>query len=67
MAARRLVMKNIRELFRLRLEAGLSQRRVARVLGCGQTTVYEYEKKALTAGIKEFHQIKDLSDEQLPL
>ncbi len=65
MAARRLVMKNIRELFRLRLEAGLSQRRVARVLGCGRSTLYEYEKKALTAGIKEFHQIKDLSDEQL--
>lgn len=65
MAAKRLVMRNIRELFRLRLELGLSQRRVAKILGCGRSTLYEYEKKVLSAGIKEFQQIKNLSDEQL--
>lgn len=58
-------MKNIRELFRLRLELGLSQRKAAKILGCGRSTLYEYEKKALRAGIKEFHQIENLSDQQL--
>ncbi len=58
-------MKDIRELFRLRFEVGLSQTKVAKVLGCGRSTVYEYEQRALSGGIRDFGQIKDLSEEQL--
>ena len=65
MAAKRLVMKDIGELFRLRFEVGLSQRKVAKILGCTHSTVHEYEKRAKAGGLGEFSEIKDLSREEL--
>lgn len=65
MSAERLAMKQIRELFRLRFEVNLSQRKVARALGCGRTTIHDYEKRAALAGLDRFEKINSLSDEEL--
>ena len=47
MASERLAMRTIKELFRLRFQAKLSHRAVSRCLGCGRTTVQDYERRAL--------------------
>lgn len=65
MAAQRLAMKSIKELFRLRFEVKLSQRQVCRSLNCGRTTVRDYEKRALLAGLDNFEKINCLSEDEL--
>lgn len=65
MARERLAMKNIKEIFRLRYELKLSQREVARICECGKSTVQDYERRAINAGLLNFIQIEPLSIEEL--
>lgn len=46
MAAERLAMKTIKELFRLRFQTKLSQEKVGLCISCGRTTVRDYERRA---------------------
>ncbi|MFZ4405461.1 MAG: IS21 family transposase [Pseudobdellovibrionaceae bacterium] len=65
MARERLAMRDIKEIFRLRFGLKLSQREVAKICGCGKSTVQEYEKRAFTAGLTELVQIEELPVEEL--
>lgn len=65
MAATRLAMNKIQELFRLRFQLRLSHREVGRCLGCGRTTVQDYEKRAVQAGLDSFEKINSLSESEL--
>lgn len=65
MAAKGLSMRDIRELFRLRFEAGLRQEQVALALGCGRSTVSDYERRAKEAGLCDWASIKSLNEEDL--
>ena len=58
-------MNQVRKLFRLRFLAKLSQRDVALAIGCGKTTVLDYEAKARSIGITKYSDIEVLSDEEL--
>src|SRR5215467_7633399 len=51
MGAKRLPMRQIREILRLRHELGLSQRAIARACGVGVGTVSEYLARAEQAGV----------------
>jgi DNA-directed RNA polymerase specialized sigma24 family protein len=51
MAAKRLPMRQIREVLRLKNESGMSHRAVARALGIGTGTVSEYLGRAAQAGL----------------
>ena len=51
MAAKRLKMNKLKEILRLSLGRGLSQRKVARALGVGNGTVSEYLGRAKAAGV----------------
>ena len=51
MAAKRLKMNRLKEILRLSLERGLSQRKVARALRVGNGTVSEYLGRARAAGV----------------
>lgn len=66
MAAERLAMRDIKELFRLRLEKGLSQRQVAKAIGCGRTTVRDYERRAAGARLT-YPEIASLPNDHLLL
>jgi DNA-directed RNA polymerase specialized sigma subunit len=48
-AYRRLSMRRIREILRLRFEAGLSQRAIARVIGVSNSTVSEALSRLIIA------------------
>ena len=65
MASERLAMRTIKELFRLRFQAKLSHRAVSRCLGCGRTTVQDYERRALLAGLDNFDKISSLTEADL--
>lgn len=51
MATERLLMRQIREILRLRWASGLPQRAVARACGVGLGTVFEYCRRATQAGL----------------
>jgi transposase len=51
MPGKRLSMRKIREVLRLRFEAGLSGRQIAHSCGMGRTTVREYLDRAQSAGL----------------
>ncbi len=51
MAAKRLRMRQLREILRLRFEAGLPHRAIARACTVGLGTVSEYLQRATTAGL----------------
>ena len=65
MAAKRLEMRDIKRLFELRFKARLSQRQVARALGCGKTTVVDYELRAKRRGLCNYDQISSLNESEL--
>jgi len=65
MAAERLAMKTVKRIFELRFQAKLSQRQVAKALGCGRTTIQRYEEKALKSGLTDFNLISSLSEQEL--
>lgn len=65
MAAERLALKTIKRLLELRFQAKLSQRQVARTLGCARRTVQRYEQQALASGLNDFAQINLLSESEL--
>jgi transposase len=52
MAATRLLMRRLRELLRLKYEAGLAHRVVARACGIGLGTVTTYLQRATAAGLQ---------------
>lgn len=52
MAQVRLSMRNISEILRLKYEAGLSPRQIARSCGLGRTTVVRYLARAAAAGLE---------------
>jgi len=58
-------MKVIKRLFELRFQATLSQRQVARALGCGKTTIVDYEARAKRCGLSNYDDIEPLSEEVL--
>lgn len=51
MAQQRLSMRKIREILRLRFEAGLSRRRIAGSLGCSRAAVADCLRRAAIAGL----------------
>ena len=51
MAAKRLQMRQLREILRLRFEAGLPHRAIARSCSIGLGTVSEYLQRAASAGL----------------
>jgi len=51
MAQQRLSMRKIREVLRLRYEAGLSRRQIAASVGCSRSTVAECLQRAAAAGM----------------
>ena len=51
MAAKRLRMRQLREILRLKFEAGLPHRAIARACSVGLGTVSEYLQRAATAGL----------------
>jgi len=51
MAATRLLMRRLRELLRLKYDAGLSHRAIARACGVGLGTVTGYLQRATAAGL----------------
>ena len=52
MAATRLLMRRLRELLRLKYEAGLSHRAIALACAVGLGTVSEYLTRAAAAGMR---------------
>ena len=58
-------MKTIKRLFELRYQAKLSQRQVAKALGCGRTTIQRYERIASKKGLTDFSLINSLSEQEL--
>ena len=52
MAATRLLMRRLRELLRLKYEAGLSHRAIAQACAVGLGTVSEYLARATAAGVR---------------
>jgi transposase len=52
MGAERLPMRRVRDVLRLKYEAGLSHRKIARALGMGVGTVSEYLERARRAGLR---------------
>jgi len=58
-------MKTIKRLLELRFQAKLSQIQVARSLGCGKTTVVDYEKRAIKYGLSDYATIQNFSEEEL--
>ena len=66
MAAERLAMRNIKEILKLKLLAGVgSSRAISRAAKCGKTTVNEYLALARAAGISSWDQVKGLDEEEL--
>jgi len=57
-------MRRIKEVLRLRYELGLGQRQIARSCSIGQSTVYDYLKRAEAAGLR-WPLPADCDDEQL--
>ena len=51
MAAKRLLMRQLREILRLKFEVGLSHRAIVRVCSVGLGTVTEYLQRAKNAGL----------------
>lgn len=45
-------MRRIKEVLRLRYELGLGQRQIARSCSIGQSTVFDYLKRAEAAGLR---------------
>ena len=64
MAAKRLSMRKTKEILRLKLEVGLSNRKVAEGSGVGRTTVSDYAKRAKRAGL-DWAEIESLSEAEL--
>ena len=52
MAASRLLMRRLRELLRLKYDAGLSHRAIAQACGVGLGTVTTYLQRATAAGLR---------------
>jgi transposase len=68
MAAERLAMRNIKEILKLKLLAGIgSSRAISRAAKCGKTTVNEYLALARRAGISSWDEVKDLDETELEL
>jgi transposase len=66
MAAERLAMRNIREILRLYLLAGVkSSREIARAAKCGKTTVNEYLVLLRKSGISSWDEVKELDEAEL--
>ena len=65
MATERLAMKTVKKLFELRFQAKLSQRKVARALNCGRTTVQRYENLAIEKELTQYSEISSLSESEL--
>lgn len=51
MGAKRLQMRQLREILRLRFEVGLPHRAIARACSIGLGTVSEYLQRAVNAGV----------------
>jgi transposase len=64
MARERLAMRNCYALLRLHFE-GQTTRAISRSLGVGRTTVQDYVKRALAAGVGSWEEIAALSEEEL--
>src|SRR4051812_27621477 len=62
--ARRLSMRRIKEVLRLRYELGLGQRQIARSCSIGQSTVFDYLKRAEAVGLR-WPPPEDWDDERL--
>jgi transposase len=65
MAAERVGMRRIHDVFRLRLLEGKSLRATALSAGCSPSTVHEYFARAKLAGIADWESISALSEEAL--
>ena len=52
MAATRLLMRKLRDILRLKYEAGLSHRAIARACSIGVSTVSVHLQRAITAGLR---------------
>lgn len=65
MAAERLAMRTVKRLLELRFQANLSQRQVAKALGCSRRTIQRYEQMALENELTDFSLISSLSEQEL--
>lgn len=65
MAAERLCMRNIRNVYRLHFVEQKSQSEISMSTNCGKTTVREYLQRARAAGFTNYQEIEILSDEIL--
>jgi transposase len=61
---RRKTMRRIKECFRLSYEAGLNKTQIARALGIGRSTAWDYLKKFEESGLK-WEEVSGLSEEEL--
>jgi transposase len=64
MAGRRIEMRKLKELFRLRLVAGLSNRKIALCTGIGKSAVCKHVARAAELGL-EWERIEPLPEESL--
>jgi transposase len=65
MAAERLNVRHIKDIFRQRFLEKRSQDQIAKSLGIGKTTVREYLQRALSRGITDFSQVENLDEQAL--
>lgn len=65
MAKERLSMRKIKEIMRLKLACGLSNRQIALSCHVARPTVAEYMMRAKAAGITEWKEVEGLSEEAL--
>lgn len=65
MAAERLCVRTIRDVYRLHFIEQRSQSQISISTNCGKTTVREYLQRARAAGFTSYQEIEILSDEIL--
>lgn len=65
MAAERLDVHHVRDVFRLHFQEQKSQVQIAQALGLGRTTVREYLQRAKSAGFSDYVSILSIDDETL--
>ena len=65
MGRERLAMRDVKKLFHLRYELGISVRQTAESLGVGKSTIFDYELRAKKSGLTSYEQIETLTTDQL--
>ena len=65
MAAERLVVRKILDILRLKLQLRLSNRQIARSVGCSHSIVSNYVGRALKLGLDDWSKIAPLSEAEL--